>query len=54
MESKLKLGDIIDLYCVDCKGWTRQKYKGILSDESRMFLCQDCGCENVIEKHEHE
>ena len=54
MESKLKPGDIIDLYCVDCNGWTRQKYKGILSDESRMFLCQDCGCENVIEKHEHE
>lgn len=54
MENNLKLGDVIDLYCVDCKSWTKQKYKGILADGSQLFLCKDCGCENTIEKHEQE
>lgn len=54
MESNLKLGDIIDLYCVDCKCWTKQKYRGFLSDGSQLFLCKDCGCENTIEKQEQK
>lgn len=54
MESKFKSGDIVDLYCVDCKGWTRQKYRRVLADGAWLFLCQDCGCENTIEKYEQE
>lgn len=51
---KIKSGDIIDLYCVDCKNWTKQKYNGILTDGSQLFLCKDCGCENTIEKYERD
>ena len=54
MENNLKPGDIIDLYCVDCKGWTKQTYRRVLADGSQLFLCKDCGCENTIEKHEQE
>lgn len=54
MENNLKPGDIIDLYCVDCKGWTRQVYRGTLADGSQLFLCKECGCENIIEKNEQE
>lgn len=34
--------------------WKRQRYKGILADGSQLFLCEDCGCENTIEKREQE
>ena len=54
MVEKIKSGDIIDLYCVDCKKWTKQKYNGILTDGSQLFLCKDCGCENTIEKYERD
>lgn len=54
MENNFKPGDTIDLYCIDCKRWTKQKYKGVLADGSRLFLCKECGCENIIEKHEQE
>ena len=54
MEKKFKPEDIIDLYCVDCKSWTKQKYRGVLADGSQLFLCEDCGCENTIEKREQE
>ena len=37
-----------DLFCIDCDTITRQKYKGILSDGSRLYICKECGCENTI------
>ena len=52
MENNLKFGDTVDLYCVDCKSWTKQKYERVFADGSQLFLCKDCGCENAIEKHE--
>ena len=38
----------IDLFCIDCDTITRQKYKGILSDGSHLYICKECGCENTI------
>ena len=37
-----------DLFCIDCDTITRQKYKGILSDGSLLYICKECGCENTI------
>ena len=37
-----------DLFCIECDTITRQKYKGILSDGSRLYICKECGCENTI------
>ena len=37
-----------DLFCIDCDTITRQKYKGILSDGSHLYICKECGCENTI------
>lgn len=48
----LKIGDIENVYCVDCKNWRYQKYRRKLADGSLLFLCKDCGCENTIEKQE--
>ena len=36
-----------DLFCIDCDTITRQKYKGILSDGSYLYICKECGCENT-------
>ena len=36
-----------DLFCIDCDTITRQKYKGILSDGSHLYICKECGCENT-------
>ena len=38
----------IDLFCIECDTITRQKYKGILSDGSHLYICKECGCENTI------
>jgi hypothetical protein len=35
-----------DFYCADCQTITRQVYKGLLANNSRLFLCRRCGCEN--------
>ena len=37
-----------DLFCIECDTITRQKYKGILSDGSHLYICKECGCENTI------
>lgn len=37
-----------DLFCIDCDTITRQKYKGVLSDGSRLYIYKECGCENTI------
>ena len=42
-------GQEMDLYCVDCQTWTRQKYRGIMPDHTYLFLCKECGCENQME-----
>ena len=36
-----------DLFCIECDTITRQKYKGILSDGSHLYICKECGCENT-------
>jgi transposase-like protein len=41
-----------DLYCSDCKGWTRQTYKGVLADKSKLYRCKQCGCENCVSSEE--
>lgn len=39
-----------DVYCVDCKKWTKQKFRGRnIYDNSKMYLCSECGCENYVE-----
>ena len=40
-----------DLFCIDCDTITRQKYKGILSDGSRLYICKECGCENTTKEN---
>lgn len=44
--------DKTDLYCVDCREVTRQKYKGIYNDGTHQFICQECGCENYMTDRE--
>ena len=41
--------DYIDLYCVDCQKWTRQKYhhKNFV-DGDDVYVCEMCGCENSL------
>jgi hypothetical protein len=41
-----KIGEEENIYCVDCRRFTWQKYKGVLADKTALFLCEDCGCEN--------
>lgn len=50
----MKIGEIYYIFCMDCGNHTGQKYKGIYADESRMYICQECGCENYEHKHEYE
>ena len=40
-----------DLFCIDCDTITRQKYKGILSDGSHLYICKECGCENTTKEN---
>ena len=40
-----------DLFCIDCDTITRQKYKGILSDGSHLYICKECGCENATKEN---
>ena len=40
-----------DLFCIDCDTITRQKYKGILSDGSHLYICKECGCENTTNEY---
>ena len=48
MENKqTETNEIYDLFCVDCQNVTRQKYKGICTDGSHLYICTECGCENT-------
>ena len=40
-----------DLFCIECNTITRQKYKGILSDGSHLYICKECGCENTTKEN---
>ena len=40
-----------DLFCTECDTITRQKYKGILSDGSHLYICKECGCENTTKEN---
>lgn len=42
----------IDLYCIDCGKWTRQNFKGIMPDNTELYQCETCGCENSIDIEE--
>ena len=37
-----------DLFCIECDTITRQKYKGILSDGSHLYICKERICKNTI------
>jgi len=37
-----------NIYCVDCKSWTRQIFRRVMPDNTLLFLCKECGCENSI------
>lgn len=38
-----------DLYCIDCDGTTRQKFHCEMPDNTLLYVCSVCGCENSIE-----
>lgn len=38
------------LYCVDCKKWTWQHYHGEMPDNTLLYQCTECGCENSFPK----
>lgn len=44
--NEFMIGEQYDNYCVDCDCITCQKYKGKYTDDSEMFICMICGCEN--------
>lgn len=39
-----------NLYCIDCDKYTKQKYVTKLADNSLLYLCKECGCENSIDE----
>lgn len=41
--------NVIDLFCVDCQKWTRQKFQCKMADHTLLYICSICGCENSIE-----
>lgn len=45
-DNEFTIGEQYDNYCVDCDCITRQRYKGKYADDSEMFICMSCGCEN--------
>lgn len=45
----MEINEIYDFFCVDCRKITRQKYKGIYTDGNHLYICKECGCENVEE-----
>ena len=48
MDNKqMEANKIYDLFCVDCQNVTRQKYKGIYTDGSLLYICTECGGENT-------
>ena len=46
---QMEINEIYDFFCVDCGKITRQKYKGIYTDGNHLYICKECGCENVEE-----
>lgn len=36
-------------FCIDCGEVTRQKYKGVYTDGSHLYICTKCGCVNTEE-----
>lgn len=39
-----------DVFCVDCNVYRKQKLIGQNSyDETLLYICTECGCENSIE-----
>lgn len=39
-----------NFYCVDCDKYTDQKYITELADNTLVYVCQRCACENIIEE----
>ena len=44
--------EIYDFFCVDCDCVTKQMYNGVYVDDSFMYICQVCGCENYEDTDE--
>lgn len=36
----------MELFCVDCDTHTKQNLKGLMPDNTVLYLCTRCGCEN--------
>ena len=47
-----EVSEFYDLFCVDCKEITSQKYKGGYYDKTNLYICQECGCENYEKEEE--
>lgn len=43
----MKINETYDLFCVNCGEITRQKYKGVYTDGTHLYICEECGCENT-------
>lgn len=43
----MEINETYDLFCVDCGKGAKQIYKGRYVDGSHLYICQECGCENV-------
>lgn len=46
------VNEVYDLFCVDCGKITKQIYKGVYTDGSHLYICQESGCENTEETTE--
>ena len=43
----MKVDEEYDFFCIDCGRITKQKYKGLYTDGSHLYICIECGCENI-------
>lgn len=39
-----------NLFCFDCKKYTYQNFKREMPDNTLLYQCEKCGCENSEEK----
>lgn len=46
----MEINETYDFFCVDCGEITKQTYKGIYTDGTHLYICKECGCENVEER----
>jgi hypothetical protein len=42
----------LEFFCVDCQAHTQQNLKGLMPDNTVLYQCERCGCENSIDIEE--